>query len=217
MRIAINKVHFPVTTLGFGRRVGLWMQGCSIRCPGCLSRDTWEERPETFIEMEVLVGGINAWLREADGVTISGGEPFDQPQALACLIEQIRAVHAGDILVYSGYSLERIASEFPDVVEMTDVLISDPFVAGAAQTRVWRGSGNQRITLLSPLARDRYASDINERPWPPDRRLDLMIDENEMWMAGIPKPGDLEKLRDKLALAGYSSQSSQEAGPFIRA
>lgn len=42
MEIAINKIHFPVSTLGFGQRLGIWFQGCSIRCPGCISRDTWE-------------------------------------------------------------------------------------------------------------------------------------------------------------------------------
>jgi anaerobic ribonucleoside-triphosphate reductase activating protein len=42
MNIALNKAHFPVTVLGPGRRIGLWLQGCSIRCAGCVSRDTWE-------------------------------------------------------------------------------------------------------------------------------------------------------------------------------
>ena len=39
--IAISRIHYPVTTLGPGKRIGIWMQGCSIRCPGCISADTW--------------------------------------------------------------------------------------------------------------------------------------------------------------------------------
>ncbi len=39
--IELNKAHWPVTVLGPGRRIGLWVQGCSIHCPGCVSQDTW--------------------------------------------------------------------------------------------------------------------------------------------------------------------------------
>ena len=41
MNISLSRVHFPVTTLGPGQRLGLWFQGCSIRCAGCISADTW--------------------------------------------------------------------------------------------------------------------------------------------------------------------------------
>ncbi|WP_461325238.1 4Fe-4S cluster-binding domain-containing protein [Bradyrhizobium diazoefficiens] len=43
IRISVSRIHFPVTTLGPGRRLGIWFQGCSIRCPGCISMDTWME------------------------------------------------------------------------------------------------------------------------------------------------------------------------------
>ena len=39
--VSISRLHFPVTTLGPGHRIGIWFQGCSIRCEGCLSMDTW--------------------------------------------------------------------------------------------------------------------------------------------------------------------------------
>ncbi len=42
MNILLNKAHFPVTVLGPGRRIGIWLQGCSIGCAGCISQDTWE-------------------------------------------------------------------------------------------------------------------------------------------------------------------------------
>ena len=45
MKIAINKAHFPVTVLGPGRRIGIWLQGCSIHCKGCVSQDTWAADP----------------------------------------------------------------------------------------------------------------------------------------------------------------------------
>src|SRR5258708_38634520 len=95
--ISINKVHFPVTSLGFGRRVGIWTQGCSIGCPGCVNKDTWSARPDCDIDVATLLKGINQWLDQADGVTISGGEPFDQPNGLHSLVQALRAGLTGAI------------------------------------------------------------------------------------------------------------------------
>ena len=140
MEIQINKVHFPVTTLGYGRRVGIWTQGCSIRCPGCVSRDTWETHAGSAIEVDMLLEGISKWLRQADGVTVSGGEPFDQPEALSFLLGRIRAECSGDILVYSGYSKERLFTRFSPLVGKIDVLISEPYNRPCSK---YRSRGNQ--------------------------------------------------------------------------
>ena len=74
MKISVNKAHFPVTVLGPGRRIGLWLQGCSIRCPNCVSRDTWEVDNARDVEIDDLV----LWCQDIsdsrpDGITISGG------------------------------------------------------------------------------------------------------------------------------------------------
>src|SRR5215218_593389 len=85
--IQLNKAHWPVTVLGPGRRIGLWMQGCSIHCPGCVSQDTWPADPATAITVDALVDWCRTTTGSAlDGVTISGGEPFDQPDALLRLL-----------------------------------------------------------------------------------------------------------------------------------
>lgn len=41
MMLYLSRIHFPVTTLGPGNRIGIWFQGCSIQCQGCVSVDTW--------------------------------------------------------------------------------------------------------------------------------------------------------------------------------
>lgn len=210
MRIAINKVHFPVTTLGHGRRLGIWMQGCSIHCPGCVSRDTWDAEPRHHIALDELLAGCSGWLAEADGVTISGGEPFDQPDALRELLKQLHARCAGDLLIFSGYANKKLFSQHADILALADVLISEPFVAHAAQTLALRGSDNQRVFLLTPLARERYPADLDRRAWEPLRRLDVMVEDDEIWMAGIPRPGAMAKLRDKLRALGYDTVTSDQ-------
>lgn len=210
MQITINKLHFPVTTLGYGRRVGIWTQGCSIHCPGCVSRDTWDAEPRHRIALDELLAGCAGWLAEADGVTISGGEPFDQPDALRELLKLLRVRQAGDLLVFSGYPHERLFAEHADILTLADVLISEPFVAQAGQTLALRGSDNQRVFLLTPLARKRYPTDLDQRAWDPQRRIDLMLEGDDIWMAGIPEPGAMAKLREKLRALGYDTVTSDQ-------
>src|SRR5262245_55079612 len=208
MKLSLSRVHFPVTTLGFGRRVGIWFQGCSIRCPGCVSHDTWAfGRGDTTVAS--VCESIAPDLPRADGVTISGGEPFDQPAALRALLRWLRTRIAGDVLVFSGYAWEQLSSPLQTMEGLLDVLISDPFDPAAGQTLALRGSDNQRVHLLTPLARERYAGLATARRNANARALDVVLDGPTVWMAGIPAPGDLERLREKLADAGFRAGTSQ--------
>ena len=217
MKISLNKVHFPITTLGHGRRVGIWTQGCSIHCPGCISRDTWAPDDGRAVEVDALVATLAPWLAEADGVTISGGEPFDQPAALAELVAAIRQRNTGDVLVFSGYANEKLFAEHGALTAQLDVLISEPFEAGAGQTLALRGSDNQRVFLLSELARTRYPADLDNSPWPAKRRLDVVVEGDAVWMAGIPHPGEMARLRQELARRGFACQTSDQPAPLVRA
>src|SRR5204862_5952107 len=106
--------HWPVTVLGPGRRIALWVQGCTIHCRGCVSRDTWARDPDKTID----VGNPLAWCRRVapegpDGITISGGAPFEQPLGVRALLEGLgRWRHDArldfDMLCYSGYPLTRL-------------------------------------------------------------------------------------------------------------
>ena len=216
-RIRINKIHFPITTLGYGRRIGIWTQGCSIACAGCISRDTWESEPEHEIKVDTLVRNLAGWLAEADGVTVSGGEPFDQPEALAELLREIRCLLSGDILVYSGYSQNTLFERHERILDLVDVLISEPYRPETGQTLALRGSDNQRVSLLTELARRRYPADIDTRPWRGERHLDVMMDGDELWLAGIPRPAAMAQLRKKLLQAGFSCRTSEQAAVRIRA
>jgi anaerobic ribonucleoside-triphosphate reductase activating protein len=214
--IAINKIHFPVTTLGYGRRVGIWTQGCSIHCPGCISRDTWDFDKNKSIAVEQLVESIRHWLKQSDGVTVSGGEPFDQPTALLALISGLRRAFEGDLLIYSCYPREKLFAEHENILNQVDVLISEPYESKSNDSLIWRGSDNQRITLLSEHARYRYAPGLDQQQWNGVRSLDVVIEDDHVWMAGIPRRGDMAKLKQKLAKSGYGCHASDET-PRIRA
>lgn len=194
MRIAINKAHYPVTVLGHGRRIGIWVQGCSIGCKGCVSQDTWESDAEKEIEVDELL----EWCRQVgaqsvDGITISGGEPFEQPEALSYLLSELHRWAGGlpgsvDFLCYSGMPYRHIRENFPQVLAYLDAIIPEPFVS-TLPPDLLRGSSNQSIIPLTPLGRDRYGAQIQ-----PAKRFQTSVDQDCVWFIGIPERGDMDRV-----------------------
>ena len=213
--IALSRVHFPVTTLGPGRRIGIWLQGCSIRCKGCVSADTWAQG-RGLTSVEAVTRSMRNWIPAAEGITISGGEPFDQPQALRDLLQGLRALTPVDILVFSGYRFEGLAGVLPEFDGLIDALISEPFEQAAPQTLALRGSDNQRLHFLTDLGRARFET-FERRLSGDDLRFDVMFDaDGQVWLAGIPARGDFARLRKLLKAAGHrvvlSDASERETG-----
>lgn len=205
--LQLSRVHFPVTTLGPGQRLGIWFQGCSIRCSGCISSDTWGPG-RTVVDVATLLEQVAPWLAQADGITISGGEPFDQFDALLQMLVGLRQRTAADILVYSGHPLETLQPMLDQARDLIDAVISDPYLEHAAQSLALRGSDNQRLTLLTALGRSRLAG-LERTRTPADKALDLMFDATgTVWMAGIPRRGDLLRLRELLRAQGHQVQTS---------
>jgi len=196
--VKLSRLHFPVTTLGPGRRVGIWFQGCSIRCPGCISIDTWATNTPKIAVAQVL-DLVLSW--PADGVTVSGGEPFDQPEALFEFLSGLREHRPDcDVLAYSGYPVERL--ETSPCLALIDALISDPFQAEQSQSLALRGSDNQRLHFLSERGRQRFQTFERLRNTSDDT-LDLVSDaDGTIWLAGIPQRGALESLKNLLQTQG---------------
>ena len=191
MLLSFSHAHFPVTALGYGRRVGIWLQGCSLGCPGCVAPHTWERNATHAVELAALVARLRDFLRAADGVTISGGEPFEQPAALRALIAAVRGeCPGGDVLVYSGRPETWLRARHADIVAAIDVLIPEPFVEGIPRRHPLAGSGNQPVRLLTALARERYGADAGEAAG----KMDLAPDGDRLRLAGIPRRGEMARL-----------------------
>lgn len=202
LKVGISRVHFPVTTLGPGRRLGIWFQGCSLRCEGCISVDTWATARE-LIPVDQLMIELTSYLPLVDGVTISGGEPFDQFEALLAIVVQLREKTKVDILVYTGYGIEDITDQLQQIKHYIDVLISDPFQRQSSQTLRLRGSDNQRLHCFTSQATEKFAY-YQQAVTTEDKVLDVMFDaEGVVWFAGIPKRDDFVKLQTLLKQQGH--------------
>ncbi len=212
MLAAISRIHYPIHALGPGRRLGIWFQGCSIRCAGCISTDTWAARTPD-IDVDSLLSDLSIWIAACDGVTISGGEPFEQRYALHHLLTGLKAKRNVDVLVFSGRPLEALSPLLTEFDGLIDALVSDPFVASAGQTLALRGSDNQRLTTLTKIGEERFASYHRQRRQEDDRLDFMMDDEGSAWMAGIPRPGDLGRLQDLLATNGHRCRTTEAPTP----
>jgi anaerobic ribonucleoside-triphosphate reductase activating protein len=145
---------------GPGRRSTAKLQGCPIRCRGCVTPDSWDMTAGTLVSVNRLAQALLDPAYERDGISIVGGEPFAQADALWALIQALRARGCRHILVYSGYTYERLrrlAEHQPTVdgiLKHVDLLIDGPYVQARAQgAGPWTGSTNQRLIDLAATGR----------------------------------------------------------------
>ncbi len=202
MKIAISRLHFPVATLGPGKRIGIWFQGCSIHCEGCISADTWQFNTN-LVDLEEVKKMLKKWLPNAEGITISGGEPFDQQPALFELLGFLRSYNLS-VLVYSGYSFQKLQKQ-KEILNLIDVLISEPYDYKKTQTKALLGSDNQKIHFLSTLGKESFSAYAKKAP---EKMLDVQFDSDEVWMAGIPIYG-MEKISKAFKQNGVHIKSTQ--------
>ena len=91
-----------------------------------------------------------------DGFTLTGGDPMEQPE-IAGLLPELREI-SGDILLYTGYTLEQLR-EMPGasgVLENVSVLIDGEYIAERNTGCPLRGSDNQRVIFLDESLRAVY-------------------------------------------------------------
>ena len=133
---------------GPGARFVVWFQGCSLGCPGCFNPGTHDAGAGTAVEVDALLARIGA-TTGIDGVTLSGGEPFEQPDAALALLRGARALGLST-LAFSGFTIDELRARplGAAILAELDVLIDGRYVAGDRLGAGLRGSTNQRIHVL---------------------------------------------------------------------
>ncbi|MFJ6351044.1 4Fe-4S single cluster domain-containing protein [Streptomyces sp. NPDC092046] len=171
MRIRIGGTHFPLETLGPGRRLGVWFQGCPLACAGCMSRHTWDAEGGRDSSVGELLGlWRDALARGAEGLTVSGGEPLQQAAGLAEFLAGADGARdaagrgpTADILVYTGYEQGEWDPDRLRALRHADAVIAGRFRIAEPTGLVWRGSANQRLLPRTALGRARYGPHLYRR------------------------------------------------------
>lgn len=152
----ISMIKCPVRTLGPGTRIGVWTSGCHKRCKGCMSPHAWEFDETLDRSVDDLLAILRKMMAKQPitGITISGGEPFDQSDFLAFL-KGVRTLGIEDVLVYTGYYKDEI-QHFHDYDGLIGVLVDGPYEEAFNDNMPLRGSSNQGIYLFKPSLTERY-------------------------------------------------------------
>lgn len=141
---------------GPGVRAVLWVQGCGKRCPDCFNPDFQKREGGRFEQAKDVIGWIEA-AQGIEGVTFSGGEPFDQAGPLAIVAKQSQAMGLG-ILVFTGYTWEdlqeREDADRKALLSVTDMLIAGPYERGIPSSHPLLGSANQEMIFLTRRYRE---------------------------------------------------------------
>lgn len=143
---------------GPGARYALWVQGCTIRCSDCCNPEMFSARGGEEVAIEALANEVIA-TPGIEGLTVLGGEPFEQAAAVAELARAVRTAGLS-VMVFTGFVREDLeASKDPGAAALlaaADLLVDGPFVREApGSTWRWLGSLNQRMHFLT----DRYQPD----------------------------------------------------------
>ena len=173
-----------ITTLGPGRRLCVWVNGCSRRCKGCVSQRLQRVDETTEVDIDEYFFGYN--LTAIDGVTISGGEPFEQSKELNKLVKYFKKRGVKDILVYTGYTIEALQNrhdeDIDEVLKNISVLIDGEYVQALDFGKGnLAGSENQRILYLDERVKARYEGYLTA-----ERNMQEMLLGNTFLAVGIP-------------------------------
>ncbi|MDF2724686.1 MAG: radical protein [Paenibacillus sp.] len=164
---------------GPGRRVVVWVQGCSLSCPGCFNPETHSRIHETVYENPQQLGRELGQL-SVDGLTVSGGEPLEQADAVSALIEGFRQTNGGTVLLFTGFAADRILrlKQATQAILRADAVLAGPYIAGANDADIWQG---KRLLLIT----DR----ITPRELEPVRQWEIQLNGNgRITMSGYPEP-----------------------------
>lgn len=151
-RLRIAQLVPDTEAEGPGRRFALWVQGCSLRCPGCCNPEMFSAVGGTEVEVDALAERILG-TPGIEGISLLGGEPFEQAPTLAALCRRIRPSGLS-VMVFSGFTLAELrACHSPGVAELlaeTDLLVDGRYERNLPERRRrWIGSANQVMHFLT--------------------------------------------------------------------
>lgn len=182
---------------GPGRRAVVWVQGCTLGCPGCFNPETHTRSfDQVFADPEQL--GQELGRLAGNGLTVSGGEPLEQPEAVSALIEGFRQTNDGTVLLFTGFAADRIfrSKQATRTVLSADAVLAGPYVSRTDESDIWHG---KRLLLIT----DR----ISPRELEPVGQWEIkLIGDGRVNMSGYPE----QSQRSSILLATRKEPSFHE-------
>ncbi len=142
-------------TNGPGKRLVVWVQGCTINCKGCFNKKLQPHIAKHLVGPVKFANEIVQLCKKYDceGVTLSGGEPFQQSRALIKFAEIIKKNNL-TVVCFSGYNSTTLLNSKDDSVKSflnnIDLLIAGPFNSENKDYKTtWFDDPNKDVIYLS--------------------------------------------------------------------
>ena len=135
---------------GDGIRTSIFVSGCNRHCKGCFNEEAWDFNSGKNFNSEKYFKIYDLLKKPyCSGLSILGGEPFDQKDNYL-LIELCKAAHTigKDVWIWSGYTFEELKTDDKklELLQECDILVDGPFIDEQKDLSLkWRGSTNQRV------------------------------------------------------------------------
>jgi anaerobic ribonucleoside-triphosphate reductase activating protein len=184
---------------GPGMRFVIWTQGCSLGCADCCNPHLWSASGGEEWSQDALWDRLaDARSRHPDleGLTLVGGEPFEQDAALAAFCRRVR--EAGlTVMAFSGYTRAELEGRGSQLLGEVDLLVDGRYELDRYTTSVrWIGSTNQTLHFLSSA----YAPDDSRFREP--NHAEVRLDHRGVvQVVGFPFPRVREEFGPQSALA----------------
>jgi anaerobic ribonucleoside-triphosphate reductase activating protein len=184
---------------GPGLRAVLWLQGCSIGCPGCFNPGTHDPAGGEAIPVDEVGARLASRAAPIDGLTVTGGEPLDQADALGALLGRLRRERDLSVILFTGMTWDaaRTAPGAAAVLAAVDVVLAGSYVPTAPRTGDLRGTAAKTVHFLT----DRHGpADLRTAP------AEVIIGpDGEIAVTGIDPPRLLPRCDER---SGSGTRSS---------
>ncbi|MBQ6517797.1 MAG: radical SAM protein [Anaerolineaceae bacterium] len=163
MDIRITEIVTGSRANGPGNRNVVWFQGCTLNCPGCFNPQTHPAAGGFPISTDDLCEKLLDLQFQSNGITISGGEPFQQAEGLLDLLVKLKQRKSPPVLVFSGYTFSQLQDNpiRKSCLSYIDALICGPYRRNEPPAfEHFCSSANQELRLLSSRLQPRDFSDL---------------------------------------------------------
>lgn len=149
-RLRVHRLLERARANGPGLRAALWVQGCSLGCPGCFNPETHSLHAGESVTVNELARRVTT-IRGIEGVSILGGEPLQQRRAVLSLVRTLRAESDLSVILFTGFTLPEVERmpEGREILGLIDVLIAGRYDETKRLARGLRGSANKTVTFLT--------------------------------------------------------------------
>lgn len=131
---------------GSGIRTVIWFQGCLHNCEGCQNPETHDMNGGMVVDVDEIKMKLKN-LKYQSGITLSGGDPFFQPEAALEIAKFAKSIGL-NVWAYTGFTYEALLSDKSrlDLLKYVDVLVDGKFMIDKKSLNCkFRGSTNQRL------------------------------------------------------------------------